>query len=207
MIEKANLQKNAILYAIEKYPGIGRTKLMKFVFFTDLVWYNIYNETLLEDEYTRMPRGPVPAYGYSLTENSNENFTVEKVSLDPEVTKYNFSLKHSASREVFNDAMLKLMDSVINLLKRHSVKNISEFCHKFRLWKLSKNGYKIPKKLFKLNNKEIEEIEALTAFSEASQLSKKAESDSRNKSANSPEDAVPDEIIELQMEVLNSEDC
>ena len=40
---------NALLYAMEEYPDIGRTKLMKFVFFTDLIHYNNYGNTLLDD--------------------------------------------------------------------------------------------------------------------------------------------------------------
>ena len=51
---KKEKQIDSLLYAIEKYPDIGRIKLMKFVFFVDLVMHNRRNETLLEDEYIRM---------------------------------------------------------------------------------------------------------------------------------------------------------
>ena len=42
---------NAMLYAIGKYPNIGRTKLMKFFFFSDLINYNQNGDILLEKEY------------------------------------------------------------------------------------------------------------------------------------------------------------
>ena len=72
-VMKKNKQINAILFAIEEYPDIGRTKLMKFVFFVGLSIYNRTGATLLEDEYIRMPFGPVPPIAYALTSCSNED--------------------------------------------------------------------------------------------------------------------------------------
>ena len=37
---KEEKQKQAIIYAIENYPLINRTKLMKYTFFIDLFAYN-----------------------------------------------------------------------------------------------------------------------------------------------------------------------
>jgi len=206
MARKTDMQAEALLYAIGKYPTIGRTKLMKFVFFVDLYWCNVKHETLLEDEYTRMPRGPVPAYAFALSESSNEFFEVERKSIDPEITYYSFSPKRKASLARFDEDMLKLMDEILELLRKFTVRSISDFCHRFRLWRLSYDGDSIPQELFKLDKNEILEIESLVALSKARELSR-AFSDSYCDLVDDQEERVCDRMAEMQLEVLDADDC
>lgn len=64
-VNKQYKQLQAIIYAIQRFPGINRTKLMKYIFFVDLFTYNKCKQTLLEEHY--LPRGPVPEYGFQAT--------------------------------------------------------------------------------------------------------------------------------------------
>ena len=80
---KKNKQINAVLYAIEEYPDIGRIKLLKFIFFVDFIICNRRGDTLPEDEYIRMPFGPVPPIAFVLTSCSNEYIQVTRISPSP----------------------------------------------------------------------------------------------------------------------------
>jgi len=152
---KTEKQINSLLYAIEKYPEIGRVKLMKFVFFVDLVMHNRRNETLLEDEYIRMQHGPVPAVAFTLTSQTNEYFSVSKVQIGCQKHQYVFkSLKH-ADMDLFTPEEISVFDGVLEILKRNTATVISSLTHEFNLWKNVSNGYRIPLDLFKLKENEL----------------------------------------------------
>ena len=157
---KTEKQINSLLYAIEKYPDIGRVKLMKFVFFVDLVMHNRRNETLLEDEYIRMQYGPVPAIAYTLTSQSNEYFLVAKVQIGNQRFQYVFKPLKSADCDLFSHEEKTVFDGVLDLLKRNTAVAISTLTHQFDLWKNVANGYRIPLDLFKLKEHELTEHHA-----------------------------------------------
>ncbi|MDP2797371.1 MAG: Panacea domain-containing protein [Methanoregula sp.] len=154
---KTDKQINSLLYAIEKYPDIGRVKLLKFVFFVDLVMHNRRNETLLEDEYIRMPFGPVPAIAYTLTSQTNEHFSVAKVSIGYQKYQYTFKPLKSADMDIFTPEEKSVFDGVIEILKKNTAVAISTLTHQFALWKNVENGYRIPLDLFKLKESELTE--------------------------------------------------
>jgi uncharacterized phage-associated protein len=154
---KTEKQINSLLYALGKYPDIGRVKLMKFVFFVDLVMHNRRNETLLEDEYIRMPFGPVPAIAYTLTSQTNEYFSVEIVPIGYQKCQYTFKPLKSADTDLFTPEELSVFDGVLEILKRNTAVAISTLTHQFDLWKNVANGYAIPIDLFKLKEHELTE--------------------------------------------------
>jgi len=157
---KTEKQINSLLYAIEKYPEIGRVKLMKFVFFVDLVMHNRRNETLLEDEYIRMPFGPVPAIAFTLTSQTNEYFSVVKVPIG--YRKYQYSLKplKTTDNDLFTHEEKLVFDGVLEILKQNTAIAISTLTHQYNLWKNVENGYRIPLDLFKLKESELTENNA-----------------------------------------------
>ncbi len=157
---KTEKQINSLLYAIEKYPDIGRVKLMKFVFFVDLVMHNRRNETLLEDEYIRMPFGPVPAIAYTLTSQTNEYFSVAKVPIGYQKYQYTFKLLKSVDIHLFTQEEKTVFDGVLEILKKNTATMISSLTHRFDLWKNVENGYRIPLDLFKLKENELTEHHA-----------------------------------------------
>lgn len=154
---KTEKQINSLLYALEEYPEIGRVKLMKFVFFVDLVMHNRRSETLLEDEYIRMPFGPVPAIAYTLTSQSNEYFSVTRVPLSYQKIQYRFKPLKTADRGLFTQEEMTVFDGVLDILKKNTAVAISALTHRFNLWKNIENGYRIPLDLFKLKEHELNE--------------------------------------------------
>jgi hypothetical protein len=157
---KMKKQVNALLYAIEEYPDIGRTKLMKFIFFVDLIIYNRRGTTLLENEYVRMQHGPVPPYAYTLTSCSNEFFKVGKVQVDYPGARFNefrFTPLQKSDMDLFSDEEKTIFSKVISLLKTNTAVAISTITHQYDLLKNVGQGYTIPLDLFKLHEKEMTE--------------------------------------------------
>ena len=154
---KREKQINALLYAMEEYPDIGRVKLMKFVFLADLVTYNHRGETLLEDEYIRMPHGPVPPVAYALTSGSNAYFTVSRIRLSPERFQYRFQPLKKANRALFSKDEKNVFKQVLEILGKNTATAISTLTHKLTLWKNVENGHPIPLELFQLKDDEFPE--------------------------------------------------
>lgn len=163
---KTKKQINALLYAIEEYPEIGRTKLMKFVFFVDLVMYNRKGETLLQDEYVRMPHGPIPPLAFTLSSCSNEFFNVREVLVgypNRQYKEYRFTPLQKADMSLFDEEQKTIFAKILDLLKKNTAVSISTLTHQLDLWKNVGNGYTIPLDLFKLEKRELTEQKAKPA--------------------------------------------
>jgi uncharacterized phage-associated protein len=156
---KREKQINALLYALEEYPDIGRVKLMKFVFLADLVMYNHRGETLLEDEYIRMPHGPVPPVAYALTSGSNAYFTVSRIRLSPDRFQYRFQPAIKADRTLFSREEKNVFTQILEILRKNTATAISTLTHRLSLWKNVENGHPIPLELFQLKDDEFPEPE------------------------------------------------
>jgi len=199
---KTEKQLNALIYAIEKYPAIGRTKLMKFVFLVDLFRFNQCGDTLLEDEYIRLPNGPVPDIGYSYSDNENAYLGVACRVIDPERYQYQYTPRKKFEKSLFKDEDLKLFDAVIETLSSHNTKSISDLTHRFRLWKEAENSDIITKDKLKLDEYEFDELEAFVYFGQsvkkAGELEEYPEPDF--------EDPIPDKMLNLQFEAMERAD-
>jgi len=198
---KTDKQLNALLYAIEQYPKIGRTKLMKFVFLIDLFMYNNCGETLLEDKYKRLTNGPVPSFAFANTDSSNEFFQIVKEPCDPERFIYQFSPTRRADMSEFSDKEIQLFDTVIRSLKSHQTEEISELTHHFNLWKKVNNNEMIPLEDLKLDDYEYDDLESFVYFTDAVADAKQLESFQNNDS----NDKIPDDIIALQLRTMCGE--
>jgi uncharacterized phage-associated protein len=132
---------------------------MKFVFLADLVTYNHRGETLLEDEYIRMPHGPVPPVAYALTSGSNAYFTVSRIRLSPDRFQYRFQPVKKADRTLFSREEKSIFDQVVDILRKNTATAISTLTHRLSLWKKVENGHPIPLELFQLKEDEFPEPE------------------------------------------------
>jgi hypothetical protein len=197
---KEEKQINALLYAINNYPSIGRVKLMKFVFFVDLLNYNRTGDTLLEDEYLRLPNGPVPNIGFSYSDKSNADFSVEIQMLDAESIMYQYKPKKAPNLTMFNDSEVDLFDAVLRLLKRHNTPQISDITHQWDLWIAVPNGGIIAKESLKLEEYEFNTLESMLALSEAEYCASKVEEYGLSEGS----DLIPPELLELEFLALDN---
>lgn len=198
---KTEKQLNALIYAIEQYPKIGRTKLMKFVFLVDLFVYNNRGQTLLEDSYLRLPNGPVPEIGFSCTDNSNTNFTVKTEPCDPERIIYQYTPLKKSDLSAFTDKEKQLFDTTIRSLKSHKTEQVSALTHRFSLWKQAKNGDIIPVSNLKLDEYEYDDLESFVYFTDAIADAKKVDDVLDYDS----DDQVPNDLVTIQIQTMCGE--
>lgn len=165
---KAEKQKQAIIYAIENYPLINRTKLMKYIFFIDLFTYNKTGDTLLEDCYIRLPNGPVPQYGFAYTDPKRtdvKEFSVEKITTGEEGSiyyHYKFNLKPGVESNLseFKPNEIDLLNLTLDTVSVKRTATLSRLTHTYDLWKNNKDGKVIDLDEFKLEDKkQLNELE------------------------------------------------
>ena len=167
--DKHEKQRLAILYAIKRDPAINRTKLMKYVFFVDLFAYNKFGHTILEDEYKRLPNGPVPEYGFNYTTpnhlpgNNGKDFKMEKV-IDGGYYYYKFTLSESSVPDLthtFKPVEQDLLNLVLDMVQSHTANYLSDYTHNLALWKDHENSETISPFEFRLPPDEMEDLELL----------------------------------------------
>lgn len=62
---------NAIIYFIDNnVHSLGSTKLMKLCFYADKYHLEEYGKPIFNHSYTKLPRGPVPTWLYSIVRTS-----------------------------------------------------------------------------------------------------------------------------------------
>mgnify|MGYP001040317264 FL=1 len=159
---------NALLYAVEHDGRIGRTKLLKFIFFVDLIYYNQRGTTLCGTTYIRMPKGPAEAAAFQLTSESNAYFDVKAPTANAHTGRrapggsfrrnpyesYEYRPKSKADLTIFTPYERVLLWSVLQWMKFKKTDLISDISHYFRLWKEFSDGEDIPLEYFQLNRRE-----------------------------------------------------
>lgn len=167
---KKQRQKQAILYAIQNDEEINRTKLMKYVFFVDLFAYNKFKDTILEDEYIRLPNGPVPRFGFDYTTpnsfpgNNGKDFTMHRVSEENgRYYYYKFELAEGIKPNLtlFSPVEQDLLELTLKMIQTHSARYLSEYTHGLSLWKDHEASKIIKTQEFSLHHDEMEDLESL----------------------------------------------
>lgn len=176
---KNEKQKQVIIYAIDRYPTINRTKLMKLIFFIDLFYYNKFYDTdnktrrtLLEDCYIRLSNGPVPHYGFEFTqpdenceETNRELFTIKKITNSDNhkyYYYYQFKLKPGVSVDLslsFKPVEIDLINLTLQTIMLRNASYFSALSHSYKLWMNSLNHAVISINDFELNDDEMENLE------------------------------------------------
>ncbi len=140
---------NFISYFIEndvKYLGI--TKLMKLCFFADKYHLETYGKPILNHSYTKMEKGPVPMYVYTLIKNSKN---IDKDDdLESEVKEFNahinvkerqtddsprFENYKSFDEKFFSKSQIIILDRLVLEFKDIDKKEISDLSHDTSAWK------------------------------------------------------------------------
>jgi len=168
-VMKEYKQLQAMIYAIEHYPEINRTKLMKYIFFIDLFTYNKTSNTLLEDCYIRLPNGPVPKYGFEYTRqefmlsvSSKKLFDIKKITTENGYY-YQFKLKEGVHTDLskFSEGEIDLLALTLETVKSRKTAYLSNLSHTYDLWKNYHDGYNINLSDFRLSPDELEHLETI----------------------------------------------
>lgn len=169
-VSKKKKQLEAMLYAIQCFPGINRTQLMKYIFFVDLFTFNKRGQTLLEDKYIRLPNGPVPWFGFDTTtmleeedSKKNEEFTIYKIRNRSQKNIYYYCFERKSGRfadmNVFQDGEKDLLILTLRSVMSRNTADLSQLTHTYSLWKKHRNGEQIELNEFKLEREEEDKLE------------------------------------------------
>ncbi|WP_301663109.1 type II toxin-antitoxin system antitoxin SocA domain-containing protein [Methanoculleus frigidifontis] len=164
---------NALLYAVERDNRIGRTKLLKFIFLVDLIYYNQRGTTLCGTTYIRMPQGPAEAAAFQLTSVSSAYFdvmtptkrahpgrrTAGSRSRGKASESYGYHPRMQADLSLFTPYERLLLSTVLQWVRARRADRISDITHQFRLWKEFSDGEEIPLEHFRLRSDEIAYLE------------------------------------------------
>lgn len=142
---------NAIIYFIDNnVQSLGSTKLMKLCFYADKYHLEEYGKPIFNHSYTKLPRGPVPTWLYSIVRTSisgnydydfqeevnvfNEYIGIQEVSYNkyPQVI---FTKKQEFNNKFFSKTQLKILDRVIEEFRTITATEISELSHTTNAWK------------------------------------------------------------------------
>lgn len=139
---------NFISYFIEnnvKY--LGRTKLMKLCFFADKYHLETYGKPILNYNYTKYPRGPVPLSVYSLITNSENT---DRDDLESEIREFNvhinvkekqlgtsprFESYKPFDEKFFSKSQMIILDRLVLEFKDMDRDEISDLSHDTLAWK------------------------------------------------------------------------
>jgi uncharacterized phage-associated protein len=135
---------NAIKFFKEKkVKNLGKTKLMKLLFFADKEHLSRYGIPIFYDKYFKLPHGPVPSLTLNIIDslNEGENFDLmeytevlkEHISIK-EVNKNgyifnDFEIKKPFNDEVFSKSELEVLELIANKYKDITASKISELSH------------------------------------------------------------------------------
>lgn len=169
-ISKEKKQLEAMRYAIQCFPGINRTRLMKYIFFVDLFTYNKRGRTLLEDNYICLPNGPVPKFGFEKTtmtyeedSKEDEDFTIYRIRdhSQQDIYHYRFEIKSGrfADMNVFQDGEKDLLSLTLRTVMSRNTADLSQLTHTYSLWKEHNITDTIELDKFKLEREEEDQLE------------------------------------------------
>ena len=141
---------NTIIYFIDNnVENLGITKLMKLFFYADKYHLEEYGKPIFNHTYTKLPRGPVPTWLYSIIRTaisgvSDIDFKSEveifnryigvKEKSNGEYSKVDFTKNEQFDKNFFSKSQIKILDKVINEFKKITAKEISEKSHDTKAW-------------------------------------------------------------------------
>ncbi|MBS8122505.1 type II toxin-antitoxin system antitoxin SocA domain-containing protein [Candidatus Vampirococcus lugosii] len=144
--------KNLILYILTKCgqkPNIGKTVLNKLLYFSDFNYYENKWENISNQDYIKLPRGPVPKDIDDVLTQMEDDKQIEK--LETEFKGYKqirFIPNIRYDLSVFNGLEIEIIDNVIEKLSNMNAKQVSDYSHNDMPYISTKNiGDKIPYQL------------------------------------------------------------
>jgi putative zinc finger/helix-turn-helix YgiT family protein len=117
-----------VLYFADRHPRLSKTKLMKYLFYTDFSHYKKNGYSLSGMPYQKLPFGPVPYIHGLLLDALCEAGKVSLLPLETCDGVYVQSLV-KPDLSIFSDEELETMDRVIQYFRSFNAKEVSDYSH------------------------------------------------------------------------------
>lgn len=115
--------------------AIGKTKLMKELFYIDFLYYKNYGSSLTGMSYVKLPHGPVPDNYETLLEILNDNNFIEITS----TLKGNYEENTivSVNKDInLSKEEKKIINEIVNYFASYTGSQIADYSHQENAWKL-----------------------------------------------------------------------
>jgi len=136
--------KNVLLYMLERCagkPNVGETVLYKLIYFSDFIYYEIYEELLTGATYRKLPYGPVPQDLDLIINQMISQGLLQRIKTEyhgyPQ-TRY-IPLEKSDLTGL-KASEKEVIDRVIEQMSDWSATAISQYSHRDMPWLASKDG-------------------------------------------------------------------
>ena len=110
--------------------NVGKTVLYKLLYFSDFNFFELYEKSMTNESYRKLPRGPAPIHFdvavKELIDEGKINMTTKNISLGRVV--YNYSSLKNPSIKLSEDELF-VINEVINELSYMNANQISEYSH------------------------------------------------------------------------------
>lgn len=131
---------------------IGKTKMMKLLYYVDFLYYKRYEKPLTEAVYYKMPFGPVPKSAFSVLDGleADDSIVSKKVRLSNDRTMELLLLPDKATvdhSKSLNPDELDHIKRVFDKFGHLSAEALVEQSHNEAPWQLVEMGDRIPMKL------------------------------------------------------------
>ena len=135
---------NAIkFFKLKDVKHLGKTKLMKLLFFADKEHLSKYGIPIFYDKYFKLPHGPVPSLTLNIIDSLNEveNFDLMEYTnilrehIEMKEINYNgfsfngFEIKKPFEKDIFSQSELEVLELIANKYKYFTANQISELSH------------------------------------------------------------------------------
>jgi len=138
---------NAILYFLSKAddPTLGKTKLMKLLYFADFDHYERHEVPLTGATYFRLDEGPVPKVAFDLLEKlqSRGSITMTPIKMGTHL-QHRYQAKAEPRVDLFSDTELQTLDDVVQRWAKTRSSEIVAATHDEAPWLAVANNREIP---------------------------------------------------------------
>lgn len=151
-MSKVNLRENignVLAYIVSSSENFGRIKLVKSVYFTDLVYYNLSGEFAIGDTYFVQQCGPMGYLAGELTKNTNEFIQIRPQTVQYENNGY-VSLT-PANLEGYSQSIQIAIEANKHWVESQSAKHVSKITHELEMWRSKSRMSIISENEFRLN--------------------------------------------------------
>jgi uncharacterized phage-associated protein len=137
---------NVVHYVCAACDGdkLGKVKLHKILYFSDMLSYTMTGAPLTGVEYQKQPFGPCARHlGWAIAELGKAGKIAVTEREFYGLKKFEFKSLTNVDRQSFSNREIALLDDVIDFVCDRSAKEISELSHQVP-WQLAKLGEEIP---------------------------------------------------------------
>jgi uncharacterized phage-associated protein len=132
---------HSILFFLEKInnPYLGKTKLMKLLYFLDFGFYENHGVSITNDKYVWYPHGPYPSRVDTVLDYMERNKLIERSIKEFGIRRQErYMANEKFNRSYFSSEEMRAIERVAIYFEDYSTQEIEDEAHRDIPWLLSK---------------------------------------------------------------------